>query len=67
MCRHHAITALLACAALAAGCGDDDESESERPGKGVSIAQRHAQLGVHSRTELARRLGHPRSSHSSGA
>jgi hypothetical protein len=44
MTRQHAITALLACAALAAGCGNDDESGSDPAAKRVSLAQRHAQL-----------------------
>jgi hypothetical protein len=37
------MTALLACAALAVGCGDD-EPDSEPAKKGVSLAQRHAQI-----------------------
>jgi hypothetical protein len=44
MTREHAITALLACAALAVGCGDDSESGSEPAAARVSLAQRHAQL-----------------------
>jgi hypothetical protein len=43
MTRRHTTMALLACAALAVGCGDD-ESSSERAGKGVSLAQRYAQI-----------------------
>jgi hypothetical protein len=43
MNKQHAITALLACAALAAGCGDD-ESGSQPAEKRVSLAQRHAQI-----------------------
>jgi hypothetical protein len=43
MRTHHAMTALLACAALAVGCGEG-ESESEPATKQVSLAQRHAQL-----------------------
>jgi len=46
MSRRHAITALLVCTALAAGCGDDDEAapDSEPGAKQVSLAQRHAQI-----------------------
>jgi hypothetical protein len=47
MTRRHAITALLTCATLAAGCGDDDsssESSSEPAAQKVSLAQRHAQI-----------------------
>jgi hypothetical protein len=47
MTRRHAITALLACAALAAGCGADDsssESSSEPAAQKVSLAERHAQI-----------------------
>jgi hypothetical protein len=43
MTRRHAITALLACAALAAGCGED-EQDSEPAKKQVSLAQRQAQI-----------------------
>jgi hypothetical protein len=40
------MTALLACAALVAGCGDDDEpaSKAEPAAKKVSLAQREAQV-----------------------
>jgi hypothetical protein len=44
MTRQHAITALLACAALAVGCGDDDDSGSEPAAARVSLEQRHAEL-----------------------
>jgi hypothetical protein len=44
MRTHRATTALLACAALAVGCGDDDDSESEPAVKQVSLAERHAQI-----------------------
>jgi hypothetical protein len=40
---HHVLTALLACAAVAVGCGEE-ESESEPATKQVSLAERHAQL-----------------------
>jgi hypothetical protein len=43
MTTHHALAALMACAALAVGCGDD-ESQSEPAEKPVSLAQRHAQI-----------------------
>jgi hypothetical protein len=46
--RHHTLTALAACAALAAGCGDDDDSDQAGKSKPdeqrVSLAERHAQL-----------------------
>jgi hypothetical protein len=44
MTRQHAITALLACAALAVGCGDDGEPGSEPAAARAGLAQRHAQL-----------------------
>jgi hypothetical protein len=44
MTRQHTIAAVLACTALAVGCGDDDESASEPAAARVSVAQRHAQL-----------------------
>jgi hypothetical protein len=47
MTRHHTLTALAACAAIAAGCGDDepDESAAAKPEtQKVSLAERHAQL-----------------------
>jgi hypothetical protein len=40
----HAITALLACAAIAAGCGDDDDPEPEPAKQKVTLAQRQAQI-----------------------
>jgi hypothetical protein len=43
MRTHHVMTALLACAALAVGCGED-EPASEPATKQVSLAERHAQL-----------------------
>ena len=43
MTTRHAITALLACAAFAAGCGDDG-SDPTPAEKQVSLAQRHAQI-----------------------
>jgi hypothetical protein len=43
MTGRHAITALLACAALAAGCGEDG-TESKPAEKGISLAQRYAQI-----------------------
>jgi hypothetical protein len=44
MTRRHAISALLACAAVAAGCGDEESPDPEPGSKKVSLAQRHAQL-----------------------
>lgn len=41
--RHHAMAALFACAALAAGCGDEETASKAEPRK-VSLAERHAQL-----------------------
>jgi hypothetical protein len=39
------MTALLACAALAAGCGDDESAPESKPAATkVSLAQRHAQI-----------------------
>jgi hypothetical protein len=47
MTRQHMLMALAACAAIAAGCGDDD-SEQVAASKGepqrLSLADRHAQL-----------------------
>jgi hypothetical protein len=44
--RKHALVALTACAAIAAGCGDDDQSDSNAQAKAdtVTLAERHAQL-----------------------
>ena len=44
--RKHALIALMACGAVAAGCGDDesDSSKSEAKASTVTLAQRHAQL-----------------------
>jgi hypothetical protein len=44
MTTRHAICILLAGAALAAGCGNEEPAEPEPGSKGVSLAQRHAQL-----------------------
>jgi hypothetical protein len=47
MTRHHTLIALAACAAIAAGCGDDepDEGAAGKPEtQKVSLAERHAQL-----------------------
>ena len=47
MTRHHTLTALAACAALAAGCGDDDSDEavsSTPKAQKVALAERHALL-----------------------
>jgi hypothetical protein len=44
MTRQHAIVAVLACAALAVGCGEESESGSEPAAARVSLEQRHAQL-----------------------
>ena len=47
MTRHHTLTALAACAALAAGCGDNDSDEtgSATPeAEKVTMAERHALL-----------------------
>lgn len=43
MTTRHAITALLACAALVAGCGND-EPDPQPAKKKVTLAQRHAQI-----------------------
>jgi hypothetical protein len=47
MTRHHTLIALAACAAIAAGCGDDDADEAAAPQpktQKVDLAERHAQL-----------------------
>lgn len=47
MTRHHTLIALAACAAIAAGCGDDEQDEggAAKPDtQKVSLAERHAQL-----------------------
>ena len=47
MTRHHALTALAACAALAAGCGDNDSDEAGSPkprAQKVTLEERHALL-----------------------
>jgi hypothetical protein len=47
MTRHHTLTALAACAALVAGCGDDDSDDagSAKPkAPAVTLAERHALL-----------------------
>jgi hypothetical protein len=47
MTRQHTLMALAACAAIAAGCGDDDSDEasgSNPESQKVSLAERHAQL-----------------------
>jgi hypothetical protein len=45
MSRHQTLIAVMACGAIAAGCGDDDTgASSKREAKPVTMAQRHAQL-----------------------
>jgi hypothetical protein len=45
MSRRQTLIGLIACAAIAAGCGDDDAStESKSEAKPVDLAARHAQL-----------------------
>ena len=47
MTRHHTLIALAACAALAAGCGDDNPDDAAAPqptAEKVSLAERHALL-----------------------
>jgi hypothetical protein len=47
MTRHHTLIALAACAAIAAGCGNDDSDEgaaTKPKTQKVSLAERHAQL-----------------------
>jgi hypothetical protein len=47
MTGHHTLIALAACAAIAAGCGDDDADEAAAPKpqtQNVALAERHAQL-----------------------
>ena len=47
MTRQHMLIALAACAAIAAGCGDDDSDEAAAPkpaASKVDLAERHAQL-----------------------
>jgi hypothetical protein len=47
MTRHQTLIALAACAAIAAGCGDDESDEaaaSKAPTQKVDLAERHAQL-----------------------
>ena len=45
MSRRQTVIGLIACAAIAAGCGDDDTSTSSKDeAKPVSTAARHAQL-----------------------
>jgi hypothetical protein len=46
MRTHHTLIGFLACAAIAAGCGEDDEktTRSESKAKSVNVAERHAQL-----------------------
>ncbi len=45
MSKRHAVIGLVACAAIVAGCGDDEagEQKASEP-KRVSVAERHAQL-----------------------
>jgi hypothetical protein len=47
MTRHQTLIALAACAAIAAGCGDDESEEAAAPkprAQKVDLAERHAQL-----------------------
>jgi hypothetical protein len=45
MSRPQTLIGLIACAAIAAGCGDDDQAEKSKPeAKRVDIAARSAQL-----------------------
>jgi hypothetical protein len=45
MSRRQAVIGLMACAAIVAGCGDDDTgAQNTRETKSVSLAERHAQL-----------------------
>ena len=47
MRRHHTLIALAACAAIAAGCGEDEQDEggaAKADTQKVSLAERHAQL-----------------------
>ena len=45
MSRRHTLIGLMACAAIGAGCGDDEKAEKSRPEtKSVDIAARTAQL-----------------------
>ena len=45
MSRRQTLIGLMACAAIATGCGDDDTGGSSKPeAKRVNLAERHAQL-----------------------
>ena len=46
MRARHTLIGLASCAAIAAGCGDDDEktARSESKAQTVNVAERHAQL-----------------------
>lgn len=45
MSRRQTLIGLMACAAIGAGCGDDDSGGSSKPeAKVVNVAERHARL-----------------------
>jgi hypothetical protein len=46
MRTRHTLIGIMACAAIAAGCGEDDDktARSESKAKSVGVAERHAQL-----------------------